>query len=162
MPRTGQHGYFNISNSNYKSVIDPQRLEITGWNRASTTQSAVIDQRQHQPREERKATPQNRNITLSNLKTTEDVDSGVETGGPGMEQSNPGSERDTQRFRGSAQSPIPHVSIGSLKGVHFILTIHLLGEIQDPVPYIIPRAREGRFVSEALGRSGSGEWVCCA
>lgn len=34
--------------------------------------------------------------------------------------------------------------------------LHLL------VPYIIPRAREGRFASEALGRSGSGEWVCCA
>lgn len=33
---------------------------------------------------------------------------------------------------------------------------------QPLVPYIIPRAREGRFVCEALGRRGSGEWVCCA
>lgn len=109
MPRTGQHGYFNISNSNYKSLMDPGRLvEITGWNRVSTTQSAVIDQHQHQPREENKPTPQNCNITLSNLKITEGVYSRVETGGPGTEQSNPGSEPATQWFRGSAQS-IPHL-----------------------------------------------------
>lgn len=108
MPRTGQHSYFNISNSNYKGLIDPQRrVEITGWNRVSTTQSAVIDQRQHRPGEENKPTPQNRYTTLSNLKITEDVDSRVETGGPGTEQSNPGSERDSQWFRGSA--PIPHL-----------------------------------------------------
>lgn len=110
MPRTGQHGCFNISNSNYKSLIDPQRLVgITGWNRVSTAQSAVIDQCQHQPGEENKPTPQNRSLTLSNLKITEDVDSRVETGGPGTEQSNPGSEGDTQRFRGLAQSPIPYL-----------------------------------------------------
>lgn len=44
MPSTARHSYFNISNSNYKSLIEPQRLvEITAWNRVQTTESAAID-----------------------------------------------------------------------------------------------------------------------
>lgn len=74
MPCTGRHSYFNISNSNYKRLIDPQRgVEITGWNRAPTTQSAAMDHSRHRSnkREENKQTPQ---ITLLNQQIKEDFD----------------------------------------------------------------------------------------
>lgn len=55
MPSTGRHSYFNISNSNYKSLIDPQRLvEITAWNRVQTTKSAAIDHCWHRCNEGKK------------------------------------------------------------------------------------------------------------
>lgn len=90
---------------------------------------------------------------------------GVETGGPGTEQSKSWqwtwhpvvqgfstvtySSSACIGFQGS-----PLYSHNSVKGN--------TGRGPPLVPCIVPRAREGRFVSGALGRSGSGEWVCCA
>lgn len=75
MQSTGRHSYFNISNSNYKSLIDPQRLvEITGWNGVPTTKSAAIDHCGHQCNEGRRTNSSKSQITLLHQQITEEFD----------------------------------------------------------------------------------------
>lgn len=111
MPSTGRHSYFNISNSNYKSLIEPQRLvEITAWNRVQPTESAAIDQCWHQKI--------NKLLKIANNTFNLTDKRGfrypwVETGGTGIEQSNPCNENDAQWFRGLASHlNLPHTCRG--------------------------------------------------
>lgn len=121
MPSTGRHSYFNISNSNYKSLIDPQRLvEITAWNRMQTTESCAIDHCWHWCNEGKKI---NKLLKTANNTFKPTDNRGfwypwVDTGGTGTEQSNPCSENDAQWFRGLVSHLILPPCIGSFRLLH--------------------------------------------
>lgn len=163
MPSTGRHSYFNISNSNYKSLIDPQRLvEITAWNRAQTTKSAAIDHCWHRCNEGKKI---NKLLKIANstFKLTDNRGfwyPWVETGGTRMEPKQFLQWKRcpmVQKFSESANPPLPALVLSTFLSQSTFLWLFYCHNPQSQFPTLFWGFERGHFCPEvkAVGKSVS-------